>query len=343
MKPDNVDTPLVVVDAQYLGRKAQHTTGSLFYKGKPTGVIFGFLQQLLQISQALQSTRFVFCWDSPKSKRKEMFPAYKRKRHTKPLTDEQQKEEAYVRLQFKALRRDILPRIGFRNVWRFSGYEADDLMAHIAHAVLTPVVLVTADEDMYQVLSPTVSMWRRGSLYTVQDFVKEYSLQPHDWKHVRAIGGCPTDEVPSAIPKTRERTVVSALNKWGTANKPNSREQAVLDLYAALVHGTGISHKSERFQQVLDARRNYDLTSLPFNRHHFKREIDPTGFVLSDWKAFKQVCREHGLRSFIEGPMRRMWKDFYTDRPPPPMKRSSGLGIDTGAERSRLIRQRIRL
>ena len=57
---------LLIIDSHYLCHSAYHTVGVLEHKGIPTGVIYGFLNQLYSIGKKLRPDEIIFAWDSKK-------------------------------------------------------------------------------------------------------------------------------------------------------------------------------------------------------------------------------------------------------------------------------------
>lgn len=186
----------LVLDVSNLAHRALHTTGSLSHKGAGTGVLFGVLRDVLSYQRLFDPAGFVFCFDSETSLRRQSHPFYKASRGV-PDDD--------FLLQVAELE-FILNKIGFRNLLRWDGYEADDLIASAAQSVLgTPddkAVIVSSDQDLYQLLR-VGRVWmykpREKLAYTEDHFRTEYSgIDPRDWVDVKAIAGCPGDEVPGA-------------------------------------------------------------------------------------------------------------------------------------------------
>lgn len=186
----------VVLDVSNLAYRAAFAHGHLTHGDKPTGVAYGVLRDVKTFRREFSADHVVFCFDGGKNLRKRDFPWYKRR----PADPEKLVQAEAVRDQIKTLRRRDLPACGFRNLVRQVGYEADDMMCLVAAA--TPyedrVVLVTGDQDLYQVLSPRVSVYHphKKELVTKADFVARYGVQPQSWALVKALGGCVSDGVP---------------------------------------------------------------------------------------------------------------------------------------------------
>lgn len=189
----------LVVDVSNLCWRAFHTTGKLSHAGVATGVTFGFLKGVRDLMALHSTNRIAFCFDRGVPKRKLVYGNYKKKRHEKPLTDEEKEAYAALKAQMELLRKDYLPRLGFKNVFSSKGYEGDDVIASVVKN-LPPgdeAVIVSSDKDMYQLLTDKVCVWHpvKKEAITKKSFMKEWQLAPRWWSHVKAIAGCDSDGV----------------------------------------------------------------------------------------------------------------------------------------------------
>ena len=80
----------LILDCNYLAHRAKHVFGDLSHEGSMTGVIYGFLKDLLILSERFNTQRFIFCWDSKSSKREKIYPLYKANRKAIEYTKEEQ-------------------------------------------------------------------------------------------------------------------------------------------------------------------------------------------------------------------------------------------------------------
>lgn len=191
----------IVVDVSFLCWRAFYSMGGLSHKGVKTGVLYGVLREVLDLQERFSSKDVVFVFDSRASRRKEILPTYKQKRHTKEMTPEEEMARFELRQQIKALYKIILPSIGFANVWRAEGFEADDIIAAFVKDRMPQedsAVIVTADHDLFQLVDGRVSLYNPKGFVrtTLQSFRREYGVEPKLWAKVLAIAGCDTDEVP---------------------------------------------------------------------------------------------------------------------------------------------------
>ena len=184
----------LVIDCNNLAYRAFYTTGVL-----DLGIVYGFMNQILTLAKDLKSSRFIFCWDSKKNFRKDIMPTYKGNRQEKDEQTKKELEKAFD--QFKMLRTEVLPNLGFANVFVQPGYEADDLIAHVVQRFPDKYIIVSGDEDLYQLLgedrfiSTMIYQPIKKNLVTTKSFYEKYGIDPVAWSTVKALAGCTSDNV----------------------------------------------------------------------------------------------------------------------------------------------------
>ena len=269
----------LLLDCNYLCHRAKHTLGGLKHGETPTGVIYGFLKTISYFQERFNTHRVVFCWDSKTNKREEIFPAYKKKRKAryKEWTPKEAKFEKAFRLQMKKLRRYYLKAIGYKNVFCQAGYESDDIIASISKHLPKDdeAIIITSDQDMYQCLRHNVSFYnpQKNELVTLQKFYRKYGIMSKDWKVLKAITGCTTDEVPG-IKRVGEITALKFLKR-----KPKETSK----IFQAI-----LSNESWKILQ-----RNKKLVYLPFKGV----KIFPLREDEISRQGWKEVCRKLGMKS----------------------------------------------
>ena len=271
---------LLVLDVHLLCHRAFHTMKNLSWEGKSTGVIFGFLKTLNFLRDELQTDRVAFCFEHPHLFRKDIYPPYKEKRASQ-RTPEERLARRQLSNQIGLLREQYLPKIGFKNIFYFYGYESDDLMARLAER--TPVkeetILVTSDSDLYQCLRENISIYSpsAGRMLTKRWFEKKYGIHPAHWARVKAIAGCATDEV-KGITRIGELTALKFLR--GELKESSAAYKAI---------------DSARGQAI--ALRNRCLVRLPY-------EGCPVPIMQRDKlskKGWEKVCDMLGMKTLAGG------------------------------------------
>ena len=272
----------IILDVHYLCWRAFYTTGHLSFREVKTGVIYGVMRDIFDLHELFHTTSIAFCFDSRKSKRKELFPKYKAKRHG-AAKDDEEVDEALIQTklelvnQIENLRLNYLPRMGYKNIFCSPGYESDDIMASIAMNAKSSddIFLITADNDMLQCLDDNVSIYNPHTkkTTTVMSFMKEWKVNPSKWPVVKCIAGCKTDEVPG-VKGVGEKTAVKFIR--------NELKQTT-KAYRAIVSQNG---KTIR-------RRNAALVTLPFEGTPLYELWDDK---LSK-EGWREVAQELGIKS----------------------------------------------
>lgn len=269
----------IIVDSSYLCHKARFSTNKLKSNDINTGVIFGFFIQILNVAEIFESNDFLFTWDSKKSLRKKIFPEYKKKRYSKPMTDEELEALRAAFHQMNVLRMQILPNLGFKNNFHCTGLEGDDLIAQLCiqcEQQGEEVIIIASDKDLYQLLTNNVSMFSDHKHYKLKNFEEEWGICPEAWKRVKAIGGCVSDEIPG-IPRVGEKTVCKYLR--GELKETTKAYQAITD---------------ESNEELI--QRNHKLVDLPFPR---TKELTIQEDELSITK-FRRLCIDYEFKSFLK-------------------------------------------
>lgn len=190
----------LLLDANFLCWRAFHSMGDLSHKAIKTGVIYGFLREIITMQDGFGTTNVAFCFDHKQPKRREELECYKAKRHATKRTEEEEEARADMRRQVDLLRTDYLPRIGYRNIFAQEGYEADDIIASLCMDLSDEdeAIIVSSDGDLYQLLRHNVMMHdpQKMRTHTLQSFTKRFGIEPKWWWRVLALKGCDTDEVP---------------------------------------------------------------------------------------------------------------------------------------------------
>ncbi len=206
----------LILDCNFLCHRLKHAMGGLSHDNSPTGVIYGFLKSIPLYQEKFDTPHIIFCWDSKTSKRKEIFPGYKSNRvdRLNKMNNEEIIFETEFRYQMKMLRTKYLKMIGFRNVFCQKGYEADDLIGSICADLpeKDEAIILTSDQDLYQCLRPNVSIYdpNKRKRMTVQKFKKKYEIEPDRWAVMKAIAGCPSDNIPG-LKGVGEKTAILFL------------------------------------------------------------------------------------------------------------------------------------
>jgi 5'-3' exonuclease len=296
-----MNSETIILDCNYLGHRARYSLRGLSHGAKGTGVIFGFLSQLQTFYEMFKTNDFVFCWDSKVNIRKMEYPWYKAR---PPKTQEEQDDLKDAIRQFNILRQEILPDFGFRNVICKRGYESDDLFALITRQWMGEFVVVTADEDIYQILNHCrIYNPNKNIMMTASRFKTEYGIPCSKWVDVKAIGGCTSDKVPG-VPGVGEGTALKYLKG---ELKPGSKK--LKDI--------------ESTEGQARIKENYGVVRLPIEDF----EVDPKQRNHLDINAFMEVCIKYGMKSLMEEDSLEIWDAMFRGANTANEKIKRGLGL----------------
>lgn len=240
------DNPWLLVDVSCLAYRSMYAMPEVSHDGELTGALFGVFRTVLNLMDLFATDRVAWFFDRGYGYRKMLWPSYKedrRKARDLPWAKEQHRQ---MRRQIFRLREKYLPEVGFRNIIGEDDYEADDVIASACLGLKagSRAIIVSSDNDMYQMLSCSVSIWRPGvdQPYTMDFLLKEWGLSPSQWVEAKAIAGCPGDGVVGVRGvgiKTAAKFILGELNPKCKA-------------FNAIVSGADIKE------------RNLPLVSLPF-------------------------------------------------------------------------------
>jgi 5'-3' exonuclease len=187
-----------------------------------------------------------------------------------------------------------------------TGYESDDL---IAQYVLTApedsdevMLIVSSDKDFYQLLSPNCSMYnvKTSEFYLYQDFLTAYSgLNPVLWADIKAIAGCPSDNIPG-LPNVGEKRALKLLLNDGYMVSGHT-----FQIKSSQTVGLNAIENQDIIQ------RNYKLTLLPFEGTiDIRSKIVDNEFSM---KQFLRICRKYEFQSFRKEEKRKEIRELMSN------------------------------
>ncbi len=277
----------LVIDSNCIAHLAKHSKKSLTYGEMETGIIFGFLEQIKILANKFNTNKFIFCWDSKKSKRKELYPDYKRHRH-KEKTEIEQIEDNIAFKQFYDLRTSILPKLGFKNICIQTGYEADDLIASIVKKNKEDYIVVTNDDDLLQLLDHCdIYNPKTKKLESIATFSEEYGITPNMWSSIKSIAGCTSDNVKGV---------------------------EGVGIVKAIAYVTKKLNKGKIYDRIINegpiiSKRNAPLVHLPMAGTIIITPVENEVFNVLD---FIDVFEKYGLRSFLKQETLKQWRKLFS-------------------------------
>jgi 5'-3' exonuclease len=239
---------ILLVDTSSILHTVKHGNKKVRKKDQNSYITFGFLLKLQLLMRKTRANVCVFARDShpDTSIRKKIFPDYKEKRRARK-TEEQKKLDAIAYPQFTTVEKEILPKMGYQNIFYTERLEADDIIGSVCKTYShCEIIIATNDHDMYQLLTDNVCIIdpKTTQYFTKKKFMDKYNIAPCMWKRIKTIAGCGSDEVPG-VPGVAEKTVLKFL----LGNLPSHYKT-----YKAI--------HSEEGQRIIN--RNKSLIILPF-------------------------------------------------------------------------------
>lgn len=283
----------ILIDASNLAHQAAH----VFYNeaGPDEAVVYGLLCRMLFLGLGHKTNRIACCFDSPPYLRRKLLPTYKANRKATTPDKAEWMSDLFRQV---GLFKDALRTLGMV-VCEQKGMEADDMIAGYVKSrdARGEFVIASRDHDLYQLLSPTVSITaKQGQLYTAQAFEDQWKLSPDWWTTMKAIAGDDGDNVPGldgvgliTAAKFIRREIVGELSNGG--NVPSERIRSFI--------------RTEQY------RDNVRLVNLPYGPV-VVAAIPP---LPHDFMGrLELVAVQHGFDSFLHDPMGSKWRSFATGR-----------------------------
>ena len=234
--------------------------------GQHTNAVYGFTSMLLNVLKEQKPTHLAVAFDiSRDTFRSQRYPDYKATRAKTPPEFKGQVE----------LIKEILAALQIPVVTA-EGYEADDILATLAHACDFKVNIISGDRDTFQLVDDRVTVLypRKGMsdlvLMTPDSVREKYGVGPTQYRDLAAMVGEASDNLPG-IPGVGPKTGAKWIEQFGSLAEIIARA----DELAGKV--------GESFRANVDrAKENFDLnrlvTDVPIEtdiKKYEKRDYNP--------------------------------------------------------------------
>ncbi len=184
---------------------------------EPISAVYGYANSLLTVFKELQPTHVIAAWDaSAQTFRKGKDERYKATRDATP--DDLLPQFARIREMLDAFRIPVVEK---------DGYEADDVLgtlAEQAHEEGTPVIIVTLDNDMIQLVRPGVSVYmyrpyqKDYILYDPEVVRERFGFEPERMVDYKALLGDTSDNIPG-VKGIGEKGAKALIEQYGTLDE----------------------------------------------------------------------------------------------------------------------------
>ncbi len=269
--------PLLVLDSASLYYRAFHALPESMTApdGRPHNAIRGFLTTLARLIDQHRPRGVVAAWDADwrPAWRVDLLPTYKTHRVADGAAASAaggaaagEAEPASLGPQAQALAR-LLPALGVA-VWGVDEHEADDVVASVATSCAGPIVAVSGDRDLVQVVSATTSLHLavnggldRWPILDRAGVLERFGVAADRYVDLAVLRGDPSDGIPG-VPGIGAKTAVALVTAFGdveailaaAATAPTGPMTA--RLAAALVDSADLVRRS---RQVATARTDLVL------------------------------------------------------------------------------------
>lgn len=279
----------MILDVSNLAWRAFHSTGNLKNTLGPTGVLFGLMRDIRFLkNSALGDVELLFAFDVGTPLRRKAYKAYKANREE---NEEHVRNRAEVHSQVDDFRKIHLWDMGFRNIYRAKGYEADDIIAKIAIYALKEddkLIIVSGDQDFYQLLTNKISVYhpRSQMMVSKKSFMKEWGIEPLQWVLVKAIAGCSSDNI-KGVPGVGEK--IAAKYVGGRMNPETATYKKIDDAILTIA-----KRNRPLVQLPWPGTPNFKIERSEFTDEKWRKKMRDLGFdSLEDTTVGRTVKRRH--------------------------------------------------
>lgn len=191
------------------GNPTGFTTGS----GEPTAGVYGFTSVLLRILEQEKPEYLAVAFDTGRTFRDDLFPAYKGTREKMP--DDLHAQIERMRQLVDAFN---IPRL------ELEGYEADDVLGSVSREAVAQglgVKIFTGDRDLLQLVDERIVVNLPGRTladakdYFPEDVVSYLGVRPDQVVDYKALVGDTSDNIPG-VQGIGEKTACNLLDKYQT-------------------------------------------------------------------------------------------------------------------------------
>jgi len=271
-------------------KKTTNTEGQIVFNpedpnGEQANSTFKFLQTFLNLTEKFNPTNVYAAWDkrlthpSTNFRKDILVDQYKAGRAKLP--DIQDMYDQEVKLI------EILESLGVKSIFP-NVLEADDVCAWLSTILPGSTVIVSVDQDLLQLVSPTISVYNLKELITYNNFEEKKGIKPELFKLFKAIKGDPSDNI-------------TGLNGYGDVR---SRKLAI---------NWDDSNLTEEYKQIID--RNLKLIDLHYGfnfqegeKRKYEEQLNYVKSIKGNMEKFMTLCARNGFVSILKNVDR--WKHF---------------------------------
>jgi DNA polymerase-1 len=192
--------------------------------GEPTAGVYGFTSVLLSLLDREHPENLAVAFDTGRTFRDDLYPAYKATRAKMPEDLAPQIERI----------RQVVSAFGLP-IFEAEGYEADDVLGTLAQQAAGRgwnTLILTGDRDLLQLVTDQVVIRLAGrSLseamdYTPEKVLEQYGVRPDQMVDYKALVGDKSDNIPG-VSGVGEKTATDLLQRFGDLDSVYARLEEV--------------------------------------------------------------------------------------------------------------------
>jgi 5'-3' exonuclease len=218
----------IVIDGHNLAFRCLYAPGMETLsdtKGRPTGMLVGFLRSLTALKKRYPDAHICVCWDGSSQRRRQLFAGYKANR------GERAGNGSFDQI---AWLRETLAILGVEQAYN-SEEEADDVIGALVRGIFKGQrnMILSTDRDFLQLVTrtdyqlvPSVG-GKKEILYDVDAVVRDYGVPPERMVLLRAFLGDTSDNIPG-VPRVPTKVLTNLVRLYSSVDKVYSSSLAGL-------------------------------------------------------------------------------------------------------------------
>jgi len=202
-EPLHLNSKVLLIDAMNTFLRCFTMIQHLNYQGHHIGGLTGFLKSIGFAINHIKPTRVILCFEGAGSttNKKYLYPEYKSNRKLIKVTHWEtfnNKEEESESIENQVVRLiDYLQQLPV-NLIAIDKIEADDVIGYLATNLPNEVVIMSADKDFLQLVSPKVLVYSpiKKKFYTPALVSEEYKISSANFLNYKILTGDDSDNLP---------------------------------------------------------------------------------------------------------------------------------------------------
>jgi len=245
-------------------------------KGQNVGAVYGFLRSLKKHATDLNSDAIYVVWDKKLKQDSTNFRYEKSQGQYKG----QRKHDKELYMQVHILT-PILESLGIKNMYPYV-MEGDDVIAWLTQKLDGEHIIVSVDQDFYQLISPETSLYNinKKMVINVDNFESTVGIESKYFLRYKAILGDISDNMPGIVGYGKVRAKKLA-RKWNI--------QRLLKEDQELIY-----HNLE----LMDLTKGY--TFYDEETESYEQQLETLIDLEPDIDKFKQYCEEYEFNGILK-------------------------------------------